>query len=118
MSYSSDRTGVATIDVNTIDSVTATHRVKTASGFVLWIVHNLTQANVTVCVTDFTPVAGAGQLRDEDMERFLDEGFCTRVLGPGDTGPILLRFSGKPESVYNYNVKVNNVIATDPQLEI
>jgi hypothetical protein len=118
MSSSSDRIGVATIDVNTMETVTATHRVKTASGFVLWIVHNLTQTNVTVCVTDFTPVDGAGLLRDEDMETFLDEGWCTRVLAPGDTGPILGRFTGKPESVYHYNVKVNNVIATDPQLEI
>jgi hypothetical protein len=35
MSSSSNTTGVARIDVNTTTAVTTTHRVKSASGFVL-----------------------------------------------------------------------------------
>jgi len=118
MSSSSNTTGVARIDVNTTTAVTTTHRVKSASGFVLWLVHNLTQTGATVCVTDFTPVDGAPALNDHDKESFLADGWCTRVLSSGDTGPILGRFEGTTGSVYNYTVKVNGGTASDPQLEI
>jgi hypothetical protein len=118
MSSSPNTVGVATIDVNTPAQVTATHRVKSFGGFVLWIVHNLTKVDVTVCVTDFTPVAGAQPLLEGCARPVLNDDLCTHVLKSGHQGPIVGQFSGVPGSIYNYTITVNGAPAADPQLEI
>jgi hypothetical protein len=118
MSSSPNSIGVATIDVNSTSDVTATYRVKSVGGFVLWSVHNLTDVNVTVCVTDFTPIAGAEEFEEDDIRSILAESLCSRVLKPGHQGPIVGFFTGVPGSIYSYTIKVNGTAATDPQLEI
>jgi hypothetical protein len=118
MTSSPNSVGVATIDVNTTSDVTATYRVKSVGGFVLWSVHNLTNVNVTVCLTDFTPVAGAEELVEDDIRAVLAESLCSRVLKPGHQGPIVGFFTGVPGSIYSYTITVNGSAATDPQLEI
>jgi hypothetical protein len=118
MSSSPNTVGVATIDVNSTTHVTATYRVKSLGGLVLWIVRNLTDVNVTVCVTDFTPVAGAEGLEEDDIRSVLQESLCSRVLKPGKQGPILGSFTGVPGSIYNYTITVNDETVSDPQLEI
>ena len=118
MSSSPNTIGVATIDVNSTTHVTATYRVKSLGGLVLWIVHNLTGDNVMVCVTNFTPVAGAAALVGDDVRSVLAESLCSRLLKPGQQGPILGHFTGVPGSIYSYTIKVNDETVSDPQLEI
>jgi hypothetical protein len=118
MSSSGNTVGIATIDVNSTTAVTSTYRVKSISGLVLWSVRNLTDVNVTVCVTDFTPVDNAEPLEQENIRSVLETTLCTRVLKPGHQGPIVGFFTGVAGSIYSYTIKVNGAAATDPQLEI
>jgi len=118
MSSSPNTVGIATIDVNSTTDVTATYRVKSVGGLVLWIVHNLTGVNVKVCVTDFTPVAGAAAFEEDAIKSIFADSLCSRTLKPGHQGPIVGSFDGVPGSIYSYTITVNGAAATDPQLEI
>jgi hypothetical protein len=119
MSYSSDGVGTAYIDVETLTTTTVTRRVKTGLGAVVWHVKNYTEANVTVCLTDFEPHRRvAPPLVSEAIRWPLPDGNCTKSLAPGHTGIIIGLFTGTPGDVYDYVIKVNGSPTTDPQLEI
>ena len=117
MSSSTETTGIATIEVTSLNQVRVTQRVKSVVGAVAWHVHNNTASNVKVCINNFRP-ADAAQEGSFQARFLLENDHCTHSVTPDGIGVIHAIFSGKPKQILKYDVAVNGTIATDPELEI
>lgn len=120
MSESGQTTTVAQIYVTQGGSnptVQCTQKVKSAAGLVLWQVHNNSGADVTnVAVTNFSAAVANAQDLIIRSGSFAD--LNTGPIPNGQQRTLPGVFQGNPGDVYNYDIKVDNHIAADPQLEI
>jgi len=114
--YSPDTTGgVARIIVTAVSpgKVTVTHKVKSATNHVVWIVFNATFETANVCVTNFDAGGVAPNIT------FLPaQGQGCVAVDSGKTGLISAIVSGDSGVVYTYNVRVGGAVVIDPELEI
>ena len=117
MSDGPNAIGIASIEVTGLNQVTVTHRVKAVATAVVWLVHNSTNSDVTVCVTNFRP-------KDSKEKGYFQATFltprdkCTENLRPDHTGVIAAQFDGNSGQILLYDVTIDGVTAADPELEI
>jgi hypothetical protein len=108
--------GIATIEVTSATTVDVTQRVISAAGLVVWLVENSDSSPHKVCVTNFHPVFPANG--NFNRTYLLQQDDCTGNIGPGGFGVIVASFEGNSGQIITYDVKVDNAVAADPELEI
>jgi len=120
MSSTANTVMVAKINVTSgggSPAVTATAKVKTHSGMVIWRVKNNTGSTLdNVKMTNFVPTGGNTQ--DLRIQSGSFDDIDTGPIPSGHIANIPVLFDGDVGQVYNYEIWVDGYLASDPQLEI